>query len=289
MKRLIRSLIELWRKAREYQGMTLKDRFSVLAGQFTYLSIKVLLLLFLGKDKGNFYILNRRLTFARFLPYDARVRYQGLCVLIPAGGDGPDLLSCYHEPNLTSFIEERLNEEDVFMNIGSNYGKYILLAGKRIKRGRIIAVEAYDKSYAVLVENLKLNNVQAECINAAVSDSDGLTRLYLSTRSSDNSLIFYSDKTKYVQVKTITLDSLAKQLNLNMIDWLLIDVEGSEDRVLKGGIDALSITKNIVVEIHSEQALYTINNFLIRNNFNTTFIDEHNPSYYLVGTKSEQT
>jgi len=50
------------------------------------------------------------------------------------------------------------------------------------------------------------------------------------------------------KTKTLTLDSIAKNLQLSNIDLIKIDVQGAEHLVLKGAIETLKITRLVYTE-----------------------------------------
>ena len=53
-----------------------------------------------------------------------------------------------------------------------------------------------------------------------------------------------------IVVETDTLDNLLLRFGIQKVDFLKIDVEGSEIEVLKGSVHTLEITEKIVVETH---------------------------------------
>jgi FkbM family methyltransferase len=68
-----------------------------------------------------------------------------------------------------------LKAGDIFLDVGSHYGIYAVLASKIVgPAGRVIAVEPHPESIAVLRANLALNGCSnVEILNAALSDTSG--------------------------------------------------------------------------------------------------------------------
>jgi FkbM family methyltransferase len=68
-----------------------------------------------------------------------------------------------------------LQPGDTFLDVGSHYGIYSVLASKLVgPAGRVIAVEPHPESLQVLRANLALNGCgNVEALNAAFSDSSG--------------------------------------------------------------------------------------------------------------------
>jgi len=69
-------------------------------------------------------------------------------------------------------------------------------------------------------------------------------------------LNFFSKYEKKI-VNTITLDKFTKEKEINFIDVLKIDVEGSELKVLKGSKDILERTEIILIEICDTKVNFT--------------------------------
>ncbi|MEM3084813.1 MAG: FkbM family methyltransferase [Nitrososphaerales archaeon] len=268
------------------EGLTVKDKVSIFYAKLAFLSLRLFLRLFLGKRRRNDYFVRKNLTFGSFMPCGARVKYYGFLVHLRPGAEDLGFLSPYHEPEIVKLLQEQLKRDDNFVNIGANVGKYVLLASKYIDKGRIIAVEPHPETFKVLVENVSLNELNVECINVAVSDREGFDKLYISANGSGrNSLLSQGRTEKYIQVKITTLDSLVKALVLNKIDWLLIDVEGAEDKVLTAAPIALSITDKIIVEAHSDENYKFVTNMLKENGFEITTIYEAYSMPHILGRR----
>lgn len=54
---------------------------------------------------------------------------------------------------------------------------------------------------------------------------------------------------KKIQITLSTLDSIVEKERISEIDFIKIDVEGYENKIIDGASKALHITKNIYVEI----------------------------------------
>lgn len=143
----------------------------------------------------------------------------------------------------------------IIIDVGSNVGYYTLKFAKDVgKTGKIISVEPDPDTFYILKKNCKLNNfTNVELYNFAIGDHSGIEKLFKSkTHSGKSSLSSNSDKSNdFVTVELVTLDELLEDKFPN-IDWLKIDVEGSELGVIKGCPNILSKTKKILLEIHEE-------------------------------------
>ena len=100
-----------------------------------------------------------------------------------------------------------------------------------------------------MLENIKLNNVNNIVpVKASLSDINGEEKIYL---RGDNVQGITSDESvrPYDQaftVETITVDKYVQENNLN-VGLIKVDVEGTEQRLLKGAIETIKSQKPILV------------------------------------------
>jgi FkbM family methyltransferase len=146
---------------------------------------------------------------------------------------------------LSRYIVNNLREGDAFLDIGAHFGYYTLLAEKITgPSGKVISVEASPETFKVLRLNTNgISNIQAS--NLALSESQNGTvtfcvfPVYYSELNTLNPLQYSSSswfgqvKSKMVEVATTTISSILDQHNVHP-RIIKIDVEGAEDRVLKG-------------------------------------------------------
>lgn len=269
----------------EPEGLAAKDKLGIAVAKITYyLLLRPTLRLVMGK-RSTAYVASRNLSLGSFSPFDVRVRYNGLVIHARHGDDDLSNLSPKHERRITRILAESFKDDDVFIDIGAHIGKYVLLAGQRIKNGRIVAIEPNPSTFDVLNKNIKLNKIQArlDCINAAISDVDGVARLRVNKRSSTCSIV--EDDASAVEVRCIRLDSIVEELGIKKIDWLLIDVEGAEDKVMLSGKESIPLVKNMIVEIHSKANLALLKDYLLNNNFNVNLMEEGLSRIHLYATR----
>ena len=173
----------------------------------------------------------RRLPLARFRPL-LGIGYKD---------DYPDMA-------IWAALDKVLPREGWAIDVGANLGWY---SKRLVERGlRTVAVEAESRNAAALRRNVpKLFSVFV----AAASDSNGFANLNVSAYHTMHSLL----NTPYVghgqtKVRTITVDWLCDSLGLERVELLKIDVEGAEDKVVKGAARHLKRKsfRWIVVEAH---------------------------------------
>lgn len=169
------------------------------------------------------------------------------------------------------YFKQFLPENPVIFEAGAHKGKDTVKLSKIWPEGKIYAFEPVPELYQKLRENTKkLKNVHTYMI--ALGEISGTNRLYISSGTSDGSSSLLSPKEhlnvyptvkfdKLLQVKTITLDEWAKTNNINNIDFMWLDLQGMELKVLKSGLTLLKTVKVIyteamIVEQYEGQNLY---------------------------------
>jgi 23S rRNA U2552 (ribose-2'-O)-methylase RlmE/FtsJ len=147
----------------------------------------------------------------------------------------------------TNCIYERDNciiePDDVVVDLGANVGFFSDYAAKKCKR--IISVEGGDGFFACLIKNT-YHNTNIEYLNAnVVSETSKINRTWANPSKIN-----------------VTISDIFNLYNLEKIDFLKIDIEGSEYDIFRD-IDKniLSKIRKIAIEVHDPNR----NNELIAN------------------------
>lgn len=175
-----------------------------------------------------------------------------------------------------------IEPDAIFLDIGANVGMYTIYAAK-VRGANVYAFEPEAQNYALLNQNIYQNKLSERVVAycAAVSDVDGLTKLFLSkfeTGSSCHSLgenVGFDLKpreSEYTQgAISFTIDGLIKNGLIPMPNYIKIDVDGFEHKVLSGAIETLKSPnlKSIIVELNSNIPQHTqVIEFLVGLGFN---------------------
>ncbi len=161
----------------------------------------------------------------------------------------------YHEMCMTLHF---LRENDLFVDIGANVGVYAVLASA-VKKAKSIAVEPIPEPFQNLINNLKINKIEniVEALNLGLGDEDA-ELMFTKNLDCENRIAVASDKeSECIKVPVKTLDEIIKTRNPIM---LKIDVEGYEEKVLKGAKQILQrdSLKVLIVELHNLGGKYSI-------------------------------
>ena len=80
---------------------------------------------------------------------------------------------CYEKEQISTLIEfAKKNNQDYFLDIGSNCGYYALFIKKTFPNTHVVAFEPIKKTYDKLIKNIQLNNFgnQIQTFNFGLSD-----------------------------------------------------------------------------------------------------------------------
>jgi FkbM family methyltransferase len=136
----------------------------------------------------------------------------------------------------------------------------------------------------IIIENVALSNVSGTNILKQFLDSSSSTLNKINSSSlyyKKKNKILYSKHEKNffkkINVKIITLQNYLKTKKINRIDFLKIDTEGYEYKVILGLKKHISKVSLILFEHHYDNMIIKdynfskINNYLIKNNFRKIF------------------
>lgn len=152
------------------------------------------------------------------------------------------------------FVPENTND-GLCVDVGGNVGAFSMVHSKDFKK--IIAFEPATYSYGEYLSNMEKNNIDnVEVYQYAVSDISNKTlhlKPWLFGNESGNASTITCeqwDETIYEEVISISLEDIFSRFNIERINYLKIDCEGSEYDFLMG--KDLSKIDYISIEIHNQ-------------------------------------
>jgi len=102
-----------------------------------------------------------------------------------------------------------------------------------------------------------LNNVIA--LNIALSDTNGFEVLWQKRGSAISSIVEHEDSFGAVKVVAKRLDSVVKELKIDRVDLIKVDVEGAEIKVIRGALNALARCRPMLIAEVRERNLDEFN------------------------------
>lgn len=147
--------------------------------------------------------------------------------------------------NKNYFIDKiEIKENDIIIDCGANNGDLYLCFDKKINYYGI-------EPSPIVFENLKFNVRNQNLINKGLwSTNEKKIKFYLKDEGGDSSIIKMNKFEKIVEIETIKLDNLIKNIG-KKIKLIKIDGEGSEPEILRG----LSCKNNLVEYISVDMGL----------------------------------
>lgn len=141
--------------------------------------------------------------------------------------------------------EVKIESKDIVLDCGANIGVFSVYAAKKAKI--VYVFEPGKEEIAVLSENKVLNNCNnIRIIPKAVLDNSrgaklvllGVTSSYLvSKEKKDNKEAI--NRKNILNIETISIDEFIEKEGLETVDFIKMDIEGSEEKALLGAKETL--------------------------------------------------
>jgi FkbM family methyltransferase len=155
-------------------------------------------------------------------------------------------------PEITALRGKTLRPGARVFDLGAHQGVVAMMLAREVgASGHVLAVEPNPHNAAVARKNRELNGMtQVEVLEAAVSDRSGTV---VFNHGLDGQLDDGTGAGGRMSVVSVTLDELAQRYG--MPDFVMIDVEGAECKVLSGGTAVLQSGADFAVEVHVNYGL----------------------------------
>jgi FkbM family methyltransferase len=156
------------------------------------------------------------------------------------------------------WLSKQVRTGSVTVDIGASYGLYSIVAARAAgESGLVLSFEPASSTYKILEENVALNNLSnVRLFRCALGNRDDEVPLYHHPDSSRNSLGVISGMSGTSEsVRMTTLEYVCRKAGIVGIDLIKIDVEGAEEKALKGCLPILELTRpRIIIEINPPRA-----------------------------------
>ncbi len=260
---------------RELRGAKLYDKVILYSIKATYLAIRAVLRLFLGRAGRDKFCLKHRINFEDFLYRTVEILRLDKSLLVVFTSPKHDykfysritrkvnnflIHDVYasmidHEEDIVQQFSPKIG--DIVVDVGAAFGFYSIVASKMVGQlGKVIAIEPQPDSFDMLNRNIKLNKLKnILTLNYAASSRKTTLKLYSSYSTIEERA--GQSPQQYVEISADTLDNLLRQLAIDEANWIKVDVEGAELDVLKGAAGILSKSRDLAlfVEVHSANSV----------------------------------
>ncbi len=138
----------------------------------------------------------------------------------------------FYEEDMLELISKNFAPGQTFVDIGANVGNHSIFVAAELKPALVISMEPMRYQHSILVINVLLNEVREliDLHKVAASDQECWVKMVTPySRNSGRSMITDTDQGEWV--KAVYADAV---INNRHVDFIKIDVEGYEIKVLSG-------------------------------------------------------
>ena len=172
---------------------------------------------------------------------------------------------------LKEIFEERVyaeyfpfNKNSVIMDVGAHFGYFSLFASRNSHKDSIIySFEPSSENFRMQKKNISDNKIEnVKLFQCAIGDSNGRAKLFHSANP-NHSLLNDGTSASSENVEVKTLETVVKENGIQQIDFLKLDCEGAEYRILETlPAEIFQIIKTISMEFHDLKSEKYNNAFL---------------------------
>jgi len=148
------------------------------------------------------------------------------------------------------FMRRVISIGDNIIDIGANYGVYTLAASKILgSSGQIYSFEPAKSTAAMLSESIKINNYEnIKLVRKGLSNKEDSAYLSLNENSELNAVEKFENITgNYEEIQLTTLDICKELFDWQQIDFIKIDAEGEEKKIIEGGLNFFKMQSPLVM------------------------------------------
>lgn len=166
---------------------------------------------------------------------------------------------------------------DIVIELGAYLGYYAMYVAQHIgPEGKIIAVELMPENYRVLDLNLK-TNFPTNClaINKGIDSSAGVKTAYTGGYQvcslREDVVSRFVRESEAVPVETGTVDQILEECHVDEVDFMIIQINGSEIEALEGMERSLPMVRNFAIAApygqDAKDHVQIVNDILAENGF----------------------
>jgi FkbM family methyltransferase len=166
-------------------------------------------------------------------------------------------------------MRQLIRPGDVAFDVGANIGLHVRFLVQRFGAQKVIAFEPISENVALLKKNLEIGHCEGrvEVVRLALADFDGLDEFQIDDLSSASGSLNvvtrgaasqgrkqYGFTPLTQKVAVAKLDTLMERGDLPIPNLIKVDVEGAEERLLKGALGLLKKhSPNLIIELHGAE------------------------------------
>jgi FkbM family methyltransferase len=137
------------------------------------------------------------------------------------------------------------NSPGLLLDLGANIGMASIWLAQKYSFAQVIAVEPDPTNAALVRQNLELNGINGQVLEAAIGPTESMARFEFSEFSNMGRLS--EDGTP---VKMISVATIIKDFGVSRFALVKIDIEGGEQKLFDSSTEWLATTDAIIIELH---------------------------------------
>jgi len=163
-----------------------------------------------------------------------------------------DLMALTHVWLIEEYKKENfeIKPNDVVIDVGAHIGLFTIYASQFCTNGKIYSFEPVTENYELLLENIKLNNLDyVTSFNQAVSNSNEPIKLFLNNDESGHSM--FSKSSESVKIDSTSLQNFFDENKIDHCDFIKLDCEGAEYEIIRNlPVEYFQKINKFVIEYH---------------------------------------
>lgn len=162
----------------------------------------------------------------------------------------------YYEIELLETWTPYVKDAKYILDVGANLGNHTLYWSKYAGAKTIYSFEPYHINFDLLTENVKNNGLHnVVLVNKAVGAQKGHTTVNQVDEKNYGGTILSQEITEDGDIEITDIDSFCEDMNVTEIDFIKIDTEGYEEKVLAGTLKTIEkCCPDFWVEVNSSTA-----------------------------------
>ena len=189
--------------------------------------------------------------------------------------------------NRINLVGIELGKSDTVVDIGSGTGTEAVIFSELVgESGKVYAIEAHPETYCsleLLVQKGEHRNILP--FHLAIGNTEGTVRMDDLADHEKNAVSFDGvSSNSGLSVQMVTLDQFVAKNNITQIDFLKVNIEGSESLMIEGMKESIGIVRNAAISCHdflnhdsSKPIMKKVKLFFEKNGFNVNHYPKEHP------------
>jgi len=151
-----------------------------------------------------------------------------------------------YEPKTSKIIKNFLSEGMTSIDIGASNGVHSLRMAKCVgETGKVYAFEPSRERFDYLMKNININNVRN-----IIAENKGISNEHSFQNIKETGFVRMDNKKHdpvFNRAEIVTLDAYVKKNNLKDVDFIKIDTDGWEYKIISGAEEVLKKYKPVII------------------------------------------